>query len=254
MRTVVREAGRRRRCQIDYSMEKTADGWKAYDVIVGGVSLVTNYRDEFNEQIQAGGVDGLIKTLADEEQGSRRPSDRELRRQRRRRRWQALRATDDGARWSLAGRADLRQRRRRCSRRRGALPLPASGVVDCAGLAARRLGRGGGAAGAQAPRRRRRRRPLASSTLPAPLRALAASTASTTCSAALTLAGAAASRRRRARPPSIARPSPMTPAVEVDRRRPPLRQRAGARRRRPRGRAGRVLRPARARTAPARRR
>ena len=33
--------------QIDYSMGKTPDGWKAYDVIVGGVSLVTNYRDEF---------------------------------------------------------------------------------------------------------------------------------------------------------------------------------------------------------------
>jgi phospholipid transport system substrate-binding protein len=33
--------------QIDYSMGKTPDGWKAYDVVVGGVSLVTNYRDEF---------------------------------------------------------------------------------------------------------------------------------------------------------------------------------------------------------------
>jgi len=51
--------------QIDYGMVKTASGWKAYDVIVGGVSLVTNYRDEFNEQIRSGGVDGLIKTLTD---------------------------------------------------------------------------------------------------------------------------------------------------------------------------------------------
>ena len=51
--------------QIDYGMTKTAAGWKAYDVIVGGVSLVTNYRDEFNEQIKSGGVDGLIKTLVD---------------------------------------------------------------------------------------------------------------------------------------------------------------------------------------------
>ena len=49
--------------QIDYGMTKTASGWKVYDVIVGGVSLVTNYRDEFNEQIKSGGVDGLIKTL-----------------------------------------------------------------------------------------------------------------------------------------------------------------------------------------------
>jgi phospholipid transport system substrate-binding protein len=50
--------------QIDYGMEKKDGGWKAYDVIVGGVSLVTNYRDEFSEQIRAGGIDGLIKTLA----------------------------------------------------------------------------------------------------------------------------------------------------------------------------------------------
>ena len=55
--------------QIDYSMEKTADGWKCYDVVVGGVSLVTNYRDEFNEQIKNGGIDGLIKTLADRNKG-----------------------------------------------------------------------------------------------------------------------------------------------------------------------------------------
>jgi phospholipid transport system substrate-binding protein len=55
--------------QIDYGMTKTAAGWKAYDVIVGGVSLVTNYRDEFNEQIKGGGVDGLIRTLSDKNKG-----------------------------------------------------------------------------------------------------------------------------------------------------------------------------------------
>ena len=49
--------------QIDYSMAKKGNDWKAYDVIVGGVSLVTNYRDEFNQQVQAGGVDGLVKSL-----------------------------------------------------------------------------------------------------------------------------------------------------------------------------------------------
>jgi len=50
--------------QIDYGMEKKDGAWKAYDVVVGGVSLVTNYRDEFSEQVRAGGIDGLIKTLA----------------------------------------------------------------------------------------------------------------------------------------------------------------------------------------------
>ena len=49
---------------IDYSMEKKGDSWKAYDVIVGGVSLVTNYREEFNNAIRDSGVDGLLKTLA----------------------------------------------------------------------------------------------------------------------------------------------------------------------------------------------
>ncbi len=55
--------------QIDYSLEKAADGWKAYDVVIGGVSLVTNYRDEFNQLVQSGGVDGLIKTLAERNKG-----------------------------------------------------------------------------------------------------------------------------------------------------------------------------------------
>jgi phospholipid transport system substrate-binding protein len=56
--------------QIDYGMEKSGDSWKCYDVIVGGVSLVTNYRDEFNEQIRSGGIDGLIRTLTDKNKGA----------------------------------------------------------------------------------------------------------------------------------------------------------------------------------------
>ncbi len=56
--------------QIDYGMAKGPAGWKVYDVIVGGVSLVTNYRDEFNEQIKNGGIDGLIKTLTAKNQGT----------------------------------------------------------------------------------------------------------------------------------------------------------------------------------------
>jgi phospholipid transport system substrate-binding protein len=55
--------------QIDYGMTKSPEGWKAYDIVVGGVSLVTNYRDEFNEQIRQGGVDGLIASLAARNKG-----------------------------------------------------------------------------------------------------------------------------------------------------------------------------------------
>jgi len=49
---------------IDYSMEKTPSGWKVYDVMVGGVSLVANYRTEFNNLVRESGVDGLIKNLS----------------------------------------------------------------------------------------------------------------------------------------------------------------------------------------------
>ncbi len=49
---------------IDYAMEKGADGrWQAYDVTVGGVSLVTNYREEFNAVVRDQGVDALIRQL-----------------------------------------------------------------------------------------------------------------------------------------------------------------------------------------------
>ena len=50
---------------IDYAMEKADSGWKVYDVVIDGASLVTTYRGSFNDQIQKGGIDGLIKTLQD---------------------------------------------------------------------------------------------------------------------------------------------------------------------------------------------
>lgn len=48
---------------IDYDMEKTAAGWKVYNVHVGGVSLVLNYRTDFAMQVRNGGIDGLIRSL-----------------------------------------------------------------------------------------------------------------------------------------------------------------------------------------------
>ncbi len=51
---------------IDYSMYKTAFGWKVYDVTIDSVSLVTNYRASFANTIRQSGIDGLIKTLADQ--------------------------------------------------------------------------------------------------------------------------------------------------------------------------------------------
>jgi phospholipid transport system substrate-binding protein len=48
---------------VDYSMRKTDAGWKIYDIVVEGVSLVLTYRSEFDAVVKQEGVDGLIKRL-----------------------------------------------------------------------------------------------------------------------------------------------------------------------------------------------
>jgi len=48
---------------IDYAMAKEDSGWKVYDVVIDGASLVTTYRGTFNDQVQKCGIDGLLKTL-----------------------------------------------------------------------------------------------------------------------------------------------------------------------------------------------
>lgn len=52
------------RMTIDYDMEKTAAGWKVYDIRISGISLTTNYRSSFAEIIRDGGIDVLIDYLA----------------------------------------------------------------------------------------------------------------------------------------------------------------------------------------------
>ena len=54
--------------QLDYRLEKTPGqgaGWRIYNLNVLGVWLVENYRSQFAQEINAKGVDGLIKTLAE---------------------------------------------------------------------------------------------------------------------------------------------------------------------------------------------
>lgn len=51
--------------QIDYTLKKQPAGWKVYDVAVAGVSLVSNYRNEFGTAVSNGGIDNLIKLLQD---------------------------------------------------------------------------------------------------------------------------------------------------------------------------------------------
>lgn len=65
VRTLVIQGSGKQPVPIDYAMEKSENTWKVYDVIVSGVSLVTNYRGTFNSQIRNGGVNGLIAALAE---------------------------------------------------------------------------------------------------------------------------------------------------------------------------------------------
>jgi len=50
---------------VDYRMHRLDSGWKVYDVVVGELSLVQNYRGSFETEVRKGGIDGLIKALAD---------------------------------------------------------------------------------------------------------------------------------------------------------------------------------------------
>lgn len=50
---------------VNYVMEKTANGWKVFDLATEGSSLVMSSRSTFAKQIEDGGIDGLIKALVD---------------------------------------------------------------------------------------------------------------------------------------------------------------------------------------------
>ena len=63
VRTEIHQPGNKP-VQLDYSLEKLDSGWKVYDVVVAGISLVTNYRDQFGQEVRNGGIDGLIASIA----------------------------------------------------------------------------------------------------------------------------------------------------------------------------------------------
>ena len=48
---------------VDYQMRKTGQGWKIYDLVVEGVSLMLTYRSEFDVVVKQEGIDGLIKRM-----------------------------------------------------------------------------------------------------------------------------------------------------------------------------------------------
>jgi len=63
VRTEIKQPSGGKPIQLDYYLEKLGAAWKVYDIEVGGISLVTNYRDFFASEIRNGGIDGLIKSL-----------------------------------------------------------------------------------------------------------------------------------------------------------------------------------------------
>lgn len=63
VRTEIKQSGAGKNIELDYFLEKAASGWKVYDIEVGGISLVTNYRESFATEVRNGGIDGLIKSL-----------------------------------------------------------------------------------------------------------------------------------------------------------------------------------------------
>ena len=63
VRTEIKQSGAGKNIELDYWLEKSATGWKVYDIEVGGISIVTNYRDSFASEVRNSGIDGLIKLL-----------------------------------------------------------------------------------------------------------------------------------------------------------------------------------------------
>lgn len=48
---------------VNYSLHKTPDGWKAWDVVIEGVSYVKSFQTDFNSEIEQKGLDEVIQRL-----------------------------------------------------------------------------------------------------------------------------------------------------------------------------------------------
>ena len=62
VRTELRQGGAKP-IELDYYLEKSPSGWKVFDIEIGGISLVMNYRETFGDEIRRGGIEGLISEL-----------------------------------------------------------------------------------------------------------------------------------------------------------------------------------------------
>ena len=48
---------------VNYSLRRGAEGWKAWDVIIEGISYVKSFRDDFGAEVDRNGLDALITRL-----------------------------------------------------------------------------------------------------------------------------------------------------------------------------------------------
>ncbi len=67
--TLIRLPGGAQPISVDYDMQLTDEGWKVFDVRIDGASLIINYRNIFSQEIQRGGIDGLLNSLKQKNAG-----------------------------------------------------------------------------------------------------------------------------------------------------------------------------------------
>lgn len=67
--TLIRLPGGVQPITVDYDMQLRDDMWKVFDVRIDGASLIINYRNIFAQEIQRGGIDGLLNSLAQKNSG-----------------------------------------------------------------------------------------------------------------------------------------------------------------------------------------
>jgi phospholipid transport system substrate-binding protein len=51
------------RIPVNYSLRKTPDGWKAWDVVIEGISYVKSFREDFGAEIDQKGLDAVIQRI-----------------------------------------------------------------------------------------------------------------------------------------------------------------------------------------------
>ncbi|HEY5929282.1 MAG TPA: ABC transporter substrate-binding protein [Burkholderiales bacterium] len=74
VQTLIKLPGGAQPISVDYDMESTPEGWKVFDVRVAGASLIINYRNLFAQEIQTGGLDGLLKSLVEKNKAKPAPA------------------------------------------------------------------------------------------------------------------------------------------------------------------------------------